>query len=363
VFDRYVAFGNSVTSGFQSAGINDSTQQQSYAALVAARLGVPFDAPLLTRPGCPPPLVDVFSGATVGGTSAPICSFLETATHDHLTNVAVPGAKLVDIFSNTAPGNGANPLTAIMLGGRTQLQAARATAPTFITVWIGHNEILDAAENGDPSQATDPATFATRYTAVVDSLATLGVQGALLLAVLDPTKIPFLSTGAGYWQASHSGTLPAGFMVTANCAPGLEGGVGDETLVPFSYGIGELLRRASGGQPVTLDCVNDARLLSSAETTTLRSDLASYNATISARAAVHGWIYLDLNPVFDSLRATGEIPAFPNLPPDPLSTMQPFGRWLSRDGVHPSALAHQLVANRIVAAINTRYGTAFGAVP
>ena len=35
MFPRYVAMGNSITAGFQSAGINDSIQQQSYAVLFA----------------------------------------------------------------------------------------------------------------------------------------------------------------------------------------------------------------------------------------------------------------------------------------------------------------------------------------
>ena len=35
LFDRYVSMGNSITAGFQSGGINDSTQQQSYAVLLA----------------------------------------------------------------------------------------------------------------------------------------------------------------------------------------------------------------------------------------------------------------------------------------------------------------------------------------
>jgi hypothetical protein len=34
VFARYASLGNSITAGFQSAGINDSTQQRSYARLL-----------------------------------------------------------------------------------------------------------------------------------------------------------------------------------------------------------------------------------------------------------------------------------------------------------------------------------------
>ena len=42
MFQRYVSMGNSITAGVQSGGINDSTQQQSYAALVAGKMGSPL---------------------------------------------------------------------------------------------------------------------------------------------------------------------------------------------------------------------------------------------------------------------------------------------------------------------------------
>src|SRR6266550_2391887 len=65
LFTRYVSMGNSITAGFQSAGINDSTQLQSYANLVAGRMQTPFFMPLMNRPGCPPPLINVFTGKLV----------------------------------------------------------------------------------------------------------------------------------------------------------------------------------------------------------------------------------------------------------------------------------------------------------
>jgi hypothetical protein len=39
LFQRAVWMGNSITAGFQSGGINDSTQKQSYALLVASAMG------------------------------------------------------------------------------------------------------------------------------------------------------------------------------------------------------------------------------------------------------------------------------------------------------------------------------------
>ena len=68
LFARYIAVGNSITAGFQSLGINDSTQRQSYAYLIAQQARAPFSLPLLTRPGCPPPMSAPFSTTTIAGT-------------------------------------------------------------------------------------------------------------------------------------------------------------------------------------------------------------------------------------------------------------------------------------------------------
>src|SRR5438132_12195434 len=70
MFQRYVAIGNSITAGFQSGGINDSTQRQSYAVLVGGVMGGDrFYYPSLNAPGCPPPFTDIFTQARVGGRS------------------------------------------------------------------------------------------------------------------------------------------------------------------------------------------------------------------------------------------------------------------------------------------------------
>ena len=46
---RYLSMGNSITAGFQSAGINDSTQQLSYPVMFARAVGT--SRPAMTPPG------------------------------------------------------------------------------------------------------------------------------------------------------------------------------------------------------------------------------------------------------------------------------------------------------------------------
>ena len=56
IFRSYVAIGNSITAGFQSGGINDSTQLQAYPRLLAIQMGTPYRYASLVLPGCPPPV-------------------------------------------------------------------------------------------------------------------------------------------------------------------------------------------------------------------------------------------------------------------------------------------------------------------
>src|SRR5213079_1322527 len=60
MFQSYVALGNSITAGYQSGGINDSTQQRSYAKLLADVIGTRYAYASIAKPGCPPP-VDTFT--------------------------------------------------------------------------------------------------------------------------------------------------------------------------------------------------------------------------------------------------------------------------------------------------------------
>src|SRR3954464_6066778 len=53
IFTHYVALGNSITAGWQSNGINDSTQRQSFAFLLAQQMGTRFAYPSFAMTGGP----------------------------------------------------------------------------------------------------------------------------------------------------------------------------------------------------------------------------------------------------------------------------------------------------------------------
>lgn len=385
LFERYVSIGNSITAGFQSNGINEITQQQSYAFLLARAMRSPFYTPLLRFPGCPAPYDSLWSsqGAPVphriGGTSGAFCA-LRTVVNPpppFISNVAVPGARVVDTYSNLTAS--ANPLTTFILGGTTQVQMMRRAGATFVTVWIGNNDVLgaalDTANAGNPALVTDIATFQNQYTTLLDSLEDAGITHAVLIGVANVTAIPYFVRGSKFFNVKFAGdsipgpntankTFPANFLVNPNCAPP----AGDTILVPFPRGAAVLsFARVTPAATVGVDCA-DVHNVSRAEVLNMVAAVTAYNTFISSQASARGYLFVDPNALFAAL-PPGAIPAFPNVPAAGNSPAfapayaTPFGTFFSFDGVHPTAATHRLIAQTLATVINAGYGTVIQPVP
>ena len=374
MFQRYVAMGNSITAGFQSGGFNDSTQKQSYALLLATAMGSQYYYPSFTMPGCPPPIDTLFTASgvphTLGAPLAPPCALRSPTIPPYLTNVAVPGATTFDPVS-TLPTVSSNALTLFILGGRSQVEAAADAHPTFLSVWIGNNDVLGAATDqtnaGDPTKVTPVALFTANYDAMLADLDTIStLQGAILVGVADVAAIPYLSYGHIYFGAFLGGAFPPTMTVSSNCAPQSSGGIGDTVLVPFQYGFG-LIAQARGGATVTLDCTDDHNI-EPTELANLHSTVAAYNAAIAARATARDWAFLNPNVALAALRADpAQVAPFPNTAATSCwganAAGKPFGLAFSCDGVHPSAATHRLIAQILRDSINVHYGSKIPAVP
>ena len=361
MFARYVSMGNSITAGFQSGGLNATTQNQSYAVLLADAMGTNFYTPLMNLPGCPPLYSNVFTQTRVPG---PPCALRQTPAvpPPFINNVAVPGAEVIDIYSNLDPTANANALTSFFLGGLTQVEMMQRVAPTFVSVWIGNNDILGAALAGDTNRLTPVATFQTNYSQVLDAIDAVGAQAALVAVGLGDTfPLPYWSRGTTYF-AIKAGLVPGAafpptFTVDASCAPPR----GDSVWVSFPVG-GVLIGTAAAGGSTTLDCTNAAQALQPATVLKLLTTGAAYNTFIAAQAQARGWLFVNMSPTFNALRATaGAVMAFPLLG-QPCSA-NPFGTAFSCDGIHPSASSHRAMAGVLRDAINTEYGTNIPAIP
>lgn len=374
LFDRYVALGNSLTAGYQSGGINDSTQRESYAYLLATQaMNTDFAYAQLAGRGCAPPVANFQTQERVGGpTSTDRTCDLRTASSVTavLNNVAVPGATSLDPFSTSTVAS--NALTTLILGGRTQVQAALAADPTFVSIWIGNNDVLETAASGvlTPTAGisrgiTPVATYSDNLDQITDPLAAApSMKGGVLIGVVNVTNAPVLFPAAALLNPQFK----AGFDAFAGTTTTLLPSCTSTSQALISFGIVSEIRRyvatgGTSGHPPVIACakgqfppsalVGELFVLDPTEIATLTQTVAQYNAALQAKATALGWAYFDPNPLLSSLRQSGAIPVVPNL----ASATNTFGSYISLDGVHPRRPAHVEIANGIVAAINATYGT------
>ena len=385
LFDRYVAIGNSVTAGLQSGGINDSTQLQAFPVLLARQAGVEasFYVPLFNKPGCPAPFTQPFliSRARLGGPNAPACSLRSgTVAPPYISNLAVPGLFIGGASDNTVPNNppATDVFKTFVLGGRTQLEALVETQPTFVTAWLGNNDVLEAAGTGDASRITPLAGFQTSLNQVVAAIQQTPARNSAAVIGLAPFPA-IVQPGAYFWALGQAGQLPK--PVNNNCAP--------VTLLgqpnPLSLNLINFSVLAAPGV-TEISCANDAPfLLNAAEQQVFFTRIAEYNAALTAAADANNWVYIDPNVLFGGAGTTplnfrqranpaqfklcqgiytaATAAAFQaavatTCPgPDAQGVRNFFGSYLSFDATHPAAPLHQAVANELARQINAKYGT------
>ena len=373
LFKSYVAIGNSITAGYQSSGINDSTQRQSYARLLAMQMGTTYHYAALAMPGCPPPIANTATGARVGGGSSTTCALRTTSSvTDILNNVAVPGARVLDPTTGSTVAS--NALTTFILGGMTQVQRALQARPTFATVWIGNNDVLEAGASGilvpvpgiSPGIVSTQEQFEANYDAMIQQL-TAGAPGikGVLIGVVQVAGIPLLQQGAIVF-ANQAAVAQVFLQATGKAVTVSPNCNGSTSLVSLPQLI-PVIR--AGTHPPTISCakgsdptnplVGDLFVLDPTEQQTLGAAIAGYNAYIESKADEIGFAYYDPNVLLAAKKASGDIPPFPNF----ASTNATFGTFISLDGVHPSAAAHKVIADELIDVINAQYGTSLQPLP
>lgn len=378
MFDSYVAIGNSIAAGVQSTGINDSTQRQSYAYLVATQsMETRFAVPFIPRPGCTPPIANWQTGALVGGAPAGTCTFRD---EDYITtalnNVAVPSAASTEVVAPVSQFH--NVLTMLILGGKTQGQRALDADPTFVSIQLAENDALQAAYTGvlypmaGVSRGITPfETFKTNYDSLLSQLKNGAprLQGGVLFATIQTGAAPILFPSAAFsnplfyagFSMAATGS-PTGLTVLPNCT-------NSTTLVSFAilpqiraY----MASSGASGHPPVISCekgqfapsaaVGEIFILDATEQATLQAAVDAYNDYIEAQATAMNFAYFDPNPTLVAQKAPGGcIKPFPDLGAAP--TVSPFGSCMSFDGLHPSRAGQVLIANGMIDAINAKYGT------
>jgi hypothetical protein len=413
-FSKFVVVGNSLTAGFQSGGMAKTFQMNSYGAIIARQLGMDsagsmgseFEQPLFADPGTPGTLTlcVTSSGPSPTGVTGALSNPLNLALARPYDNVAVPGSFVWDFMNATGSSNATswsqtrfgsqNALfDPILRGLGTQFQQVRALSPTFVIWWEGHNDILGYATSGagirgnfqaaavagyTPVNSSDPLfgtfgyNFADGFNASMDSLATIGAD-VITGNIPYVTDIPYFTTI--FPSSSVPDTNGHPWYLITNPSTGAktrlyyqEATTPDSIvylLLPVSSLFGSLSASIGDLNPATpyglhpLDPIQGKYTLTIAEVASIKNIIDSYNASIAAAAAEHGYPVLDVKAIFSEVKAVSgsagpgySIGSGIKVKADFIS-----GGLFSLDGVHPSALGYAFVANEYIKAINEHYGS------
>jgi lysophospholipase L1-like esterase len=353
VFQRYVALGTSNSMGVQSAGIFAAGQRAAWPAQLAAHVGVSFSLPLEQDPGCGPPLLPPLAGdaALVGvfGTDLvtlvmDTCAPLQAGVTLPANNVAISGADVHDALYSTIASQ-TNPRIAtlysrVLLPGETQVTAMLAQSPTFVSVELAANDVLPAS-TGLISAMTPYADWERDYDQVIAAVKSTGARAVLVGLPSNAANFPSIRRAREFFN-QWPYLLTLGISTSFNCYFS-----SNYLFIP-----GYLLTLLSK-TPTTATCADVAGaadyVLTASDMNTINARMAQMNAHIQAVAAANGYAYFSLDAVYALPK-----PSF-NLA-NVLFSDNPFGTYISLDGVHPSTAGQSLLAAAAIQAVNATYG-------
>ena len=368
-FRRFVAVGTGLTMGEQSGGVVYESQLASWPARLAARVDAPFRVPALKAPGCTPPLVAPLSlhrtlaGPVVDG--APGCSGRLGSDTLPANNVAMAGATAWDAL-HTSPRSLVTQAASldqtryplVLPPVQTQLQAMQQQRPTLVAVELGAGEVMRAATSGLVVVGTSytqktawtlmpAAVFAPVVDSIADSVRAIGAP-AVFVGVPQLTSLPAWRSGDVLWQ-QRTGLASYGLTVATDCQ-------GSANLINTVAVLPPLVAAArASGTAQALSCADRPGeadyVLTSADAALIAQTITALNAAIKAAADQRQIPYVDA-PLFSS-EIPFAAPAFTAA--GMLGSDAPFGMATSLDGIQPSALGHELLADRIAAALNEKY--------
>lgn len=236
-FAKYVAIGNSLTSGYRDGALYIDGQNESYPSIIAQQMaragGGTFTQPMM--PNNTGGFTDLFaaSGGTdfygkltlsvAGGSFSPNPSApganldIIGGAGKYFNNMGVPGAKSYHLV---AAGYGnpaylslgkANPYFVRFATSATTSVLADAVAqkPTFYSLWIGSNDVLSYATSGgsgvDRTGNLDPTTYGSNdisdpnvvksvINSVISTLKTAGSTKGVIANIPYVTTIPYFTT-------------------------------------------------------------------------------------------------------------------------------------------------------------------------
>lgn len=399
---KMVSLGNSLTAGYQSGTLYISATQFAYPYLIAKQAGVEMSGIAVSDPG--------LGGRMEISSLSPFTIFTNTTRGTILNanfpapyqNLGVPGALAYDVLQATSSTNcasalfGGSPNTFFDIilrngatGTKTPIQLALEQNPTFISLWIGNNDVLGYATSGgvSPSAPTPVANFQAIYNGIAAAISAAGKSGKGVVAnIPSVTAIPFFTTvgpqialstpwsqlrqlgvnGLVYQRTGGVGLADSTSLLRGNNLVTLRG----SSYAPLlGQPTGRYYRDLGIAPPAGIDTTKqfgfhpqnpwpNALILDSLEIQVASTAITNYNSIIANFATAVNFGLVDVNKLFNDIRLNdfrggtvynGRI----------FTTTFVTGGLFSLDGVHPSSQGQGIVANEFIKVINSKFDAKF----
>ncbi|WP_426328224.1 G-D-S-L family lipolytic protein [Pedobacter sp. R-06] len=377
-FSKYIAVGNSLTSGYADGGLYLEGQKVAYPNLIAAKMatvgGGAFTSPFFTE--------EHLNGsgyisltALVNGTPTltPVTDKLairDAAKHldkysGEIQNLGIPGMRVDLAF---APAfSAANPfferlLTDAQVGATSYFQYVQTKNHTFFSLWLGNNDVLGYALNGAVTVSTDPTTtltdkvtFSSLYANFLNAL-TAGGQKGIVGTIPDVTAVPYFNTVtvAALLNAAKA-INPAAAAIYIQTGTGAVRPATAEDLIRLPFQSEGIFGKPNGsGIPYGLHPLNPIEnkwVLDKDEVIKVKDYVNSYNSSIKSLATSKGLAIADTYAYFNQVK-TGI-----NVQGVGINASFITGGAFSLDGIHLTPRGNAVIANVFIDAINAKYGS------
>jgi hypothetical protein len=381
---RFVMIGGAHTAGYMNDALYYEGQQNSLAALISNQLekvgGTPIYQPFVNassvgigltglsqmKLGYKTDCKGIISLSPIRVASVGDLSIFNDnlfSTTNRFGNYGIPGMKLMNADSPNYSQS--NSYFARMASASTAsvLIDATATDPTFFSLFLGVEDVLDFAKSGGTTNnLPSEGDFQNAYQNVIETLTSNGSKG-VIATIPDVTEMPYFTTipwnGLTLDAASNTTVNsiynPLGYYFSVGSNPFM---IVDSTANQFATRqilSSELLLLSlpldsvKCNQMGVLFPIRDEFVLDLSEIQMLRSRISEYNNVIISLASQYGLALVRADQLSSSLK-TGFVYSGVSM-----SAKFVSGGAYSLDGIHYNAKGNALLANEFIKSINSKF--------
>ena len=364
-FSSFVSLGNSLTAGVSDGGLYEEAQKNSFPNLIAKMVEVDkFEQPIMSGNGFGFTDEDGRLSLNLSTFSIDVLapgSEKNRNLNRAYNNLGIPLIRAEQMYTSTTSvqADTNHFVDKILRGsGRTAIHEALSLNPTILTLWVGNNDVLEAAALGmadENRQYTSKEEFTTHFNNIINEL-TANTNAPIYVAnIFDITDLPYFTSLPPSVVSGGNKTYLFG-----DCENGVRQLTDDDLLLfwalPDYFGFLTLPNTISANT-----ALNDTLILDREEVQEIQNVIDDYNDIIQNSVNSNSQLHLvDIHSLFKSIENNGydfDGTNYSNnlieFTEEGFIDINPLQSTLfSIDGLHPRGFGYAAIANSFISKIN-----------